>query len=293
MNISHREFSAHFPDENPEQLMETFATLKEDVYHRSCTNAILFNVIRCISDELKTPFELVKEMLVPGFGTKAFLDCCYDRLKKMSPDEFVQILLRIKQSCETLKGCFKTAHAVAELGGLHSDGIKSKADIALAVNRLQDIILNAEYLNTDHPLMTAVMFYDVSELESLFFIDTAKLTQGALKHPELYMGVRKSSGRKTRKPAIVNIPDSARLYKLTLEWQRMINLHDLYLQFQSQIHAEPRRPKPDQQEGYMARFMQCVNELELVGVWSSLGRKRDTYERRNFTDAPEEDPIGS
>lgn len=287
--------ASQLPADEAQSIMTKLNSLSSEIVSLAQNNVIIFQVIRCISETLKTPFELVKETLIPGFGTKAFFDRYYDNLKRKTPDEFVQILLRMKQSLEKFKG--QLVQVFNGLGGRETNGIKSQADVNVAVQKLQELVSLTEYFNTDHPLLSFAMFYDVGELESLFFTDIGKIVQGSLKYPEQYMPTPKSNGRlsrnRPRKLSVntASIPDPSRLYKLTLEWQRMINLHDLYFQFQSQIHSGPKKPTSEQQKGYMARFMQAVNEMELVGVWSSHGRKRDTYERRNFTDAPDEDLI--
>jgi len=253
---------------------------------------VMLEVLALIPGSPRTRYEWIQDILTTSdFGATLSLDLLFTSLEGLNPDEAVRILQRMKGKLAGFRQDLKLVERLLEVCGRGEAGmIRSQEEVVGAREALREIICETNLLNIGSEIAPWIIFDDAEALVRIFFPDTAKDVLLALKHPERYLLpklvlVPKKQSRSKAGTPTATYPDTCRLYLLILEWQRLVNLHDLYFQFQSQIHAGPRKPVAAQQTAYMARFMQSVNELELVGIWTPMGRKRDTYERRNLLDS--------
>lgn len=257
-------------------------------------NAALLEALIGLRSQARSRHDWLMEMLSagPNFIASLALDPFFTGMERLSPDEAVQYLTRLDNRLAGLAPCGVAKALRESVCSLAEGSIRSREDVRGMVSAVKVVIAEAELLHVQHPLAPWLIYDDAEALESLFFADMAKTTMLALKTPGNYLrpsGPTAPSRKRIRGSnatiATLTPPDASRVYRLTLEWQRQVNLHDLYFQFQSQVHAGSRKVTAGEQAGYMARFQQAVNELQLAGLWAPMGRRRDTYERRNLCDS--------
>ncbi len=243
------------------------------------TNELVFRIILLIERILPIhidPLDLSKKLIEPDFGTKPFIDGLENQLRKASPDEMVRIVLNIaallpEYACEL----------AAQIKGLCTNSkIRSPTEVKEVTSQLIKMIANARYLNLEEPCASFVIFDDLELIKSAFFVDQSYVVQEALKNPQLY-----SDRARTRRRNQELFADTCILYSLTLESQKTINMHDLFVSFVSKIHSGTRKSSSEQRRIYAARFIHASYELEYLGVWAPVGRKRDHFDRRNFCDS--------
>lgn len=252
-------------------------------------NDVVLQVVK-ILDKTWKHSDLLVEIQSANFGTKVYLDRLEDRLKSLTPDEIARLLVLIRSYLDSLAAECPAKNLLVEL--VQSFFEKKHKDTSATVCRLKEILVQLSYFCEDSPFAPFLLYDDVKELRRVFFPDSARAIQEVLKHPSEYFkscggSTSRSSSRLAKKQH--NLPDTCRVYRLMLEWQRLVNLHDLYFQFEGQVHevvagGAKKKPTAEQQKAYITRFMQAVAELELKGFWGPMGRKRDTYERHNFCD---------
>lgn len=239
----------------------------------------------------KSRYEWIMAILSgPNFIANLALEPFFTALEKQTPDEAVQYLKRLESRLREFPLSDVAEALKSSVCPLADGAIRSRSDISKISKALKCVIADAELLHIGHPLAPWLIYSDASGLDALFFADVAKKTLLALKSPEKYL---RRYSKATTAPAFKRVrannqitpPDACRVYRLTLEWQRQVNLHDLYLQFQSQVHTRKGKVTAEMQKQYLARFQQAVGELHLAGIWAPMGRRRDTYERRNLCDS--------
>lgn len=234
------------------EIFAHFNKLQSDCLLALTHNSIILDLLGVIAPE-RSQYHLAKEILQPGFGTRPFLDKVYSKLMASTPDEFVRMLTNLQKLVTAYSSDIPLAHHLKEF---LMNALQSHAQAGFiqdVVNHLAKIISETEYFTTENAMKPFMMYDNLSELDTIFFADVTDSVQRTLKHPELYLSqsAHKPSSRAASPKKSKPQPDTVLLYQLSLEWQRMINLHDLYFQFQSQIHTTNRKPTVSQQKNYM------------------------------------------
>lgn len=236
-------------------------------------SAAAYTLVLLLLPDSVTRLELQKMLLRPGFGTCPMLDQVDTLLPRRQPEDVVRLLVRLEVAMQQHSGAL--AAQVLRVCAASKAEVRDRAGIVRAAAALKAALAEAALFDTGHACAPLLVFSAVGRLQAAFVPDMAATLHHALKHPEAYTADGRLAGAR---------PDMCVVYRLTLEWQRLINLHDLYMQFQSKVHAGPRKPRADEQRVLLARFQHAVTELELMGVVGAAGRRRDFVERRNLTD---------
>lgn len=197
---------------------------------------------------------------------------------------YAQLLQRLVFTLEALNINNGLSQRLHEQIQSDVQAIKRPADMGKSIEGIITELRNATYFN--HKILGAeqVLFSDHQLISRSLFPDTLQSIQKVFKmRPQGLSSIHASC------------PDTCIVYSLTLDWQRIINTKDLYHQFLGIVEQQPPRKTrkrkamdDSQQKLLMLRFMQALNELELLGLLASSGRKRDHYERLNLSDASAE-----
>jgi hypothetical protein len=245
-------------------------------------NIVVFSVLHVIFDfvqwEGKSKAEIYQLMLEPHFGHHIFFDMIPSKVQahvKGRVEEYVGLLQRIAHVLEALRIDNELGNAILVRAQRDADSVKKAADVSRSVEGLVEELRNADYFSRDVVGSEQVLFSDQRQLARALFPDTLQAIQRVFK-------------RRPRGVASLHasLPDTSVVYSLTLDWQRLINTRDLYYQFLGVVAPAGRKAKEaEAQRPLMLRFMQALNELELLGLLAASGRRRDHYERLNLGDA--------
>lgn len=259
------------------------------------TNVVVFTIVRVIFDfikwEGKSKSEVYQLMLSPNFGHHIFFDMIPTKIQysyvfllnstdfvrsfaKGKIEEYIGLLHRINSTLEVLQIENELSKRLFEQIQTDMQTVRKAVDVTRSVETLIAELRNANYFNQETRGSEQVIFRDCGLLGRSLFPDTVQSIQKVFKlRSSLTSSIHSS------------LPDTSIVYSLTLDWQRIINSKDLYYQFIGIVGPKGAKKKGNDQKPLMLRFMQSLNELELLGFLVSSGRRRDHYERLNLSDA--------
>lgn len=255
-------------------------TLPEKLGTNIAVFSILLVIFECVQWEGKSKTEIYQLMLESNFGHHIFFDMIPSKvqahLKGGRIEEYVGLLQRVAHVLEALDLDSKFGERLLIRIQGDVESIKRAADVSRSIEGLVNELRNADYLNRNAIGAEQVLFSDHRQLAKALFPDTAQAIQRVLKMRPAGVASLHAS-----------LPDTSIVYSLTLDWQRIVNTKDLYHQFLGVVAPAGKKKAKDaeQQRPLMLRFMQALNELELLGLLASSGRRRDHYERLNLSDA--------